>query len=203
MPRPHPKSLRESSRVRLPQRELEPDLVICEAPLHLVVNEIPFVTTMRTPGDDFELVCGLLFSEGLIQSSDDILSMERCAFRHDNNTIAINIRGEVDENLFRRGTLMNSACGVCGKTSIGFDIDRQASRKSVSFQQISSAMDALQTYQGLFSLTGSCHAAMLSDREGNPLCHFEDVGRHNAVDKCIGAAMRDQQQTKATILVVS
>jgi FdhD protein len=157
--------------------------------------------TMRTPGNDGELALGFLFTEGVIKNHDDIIQIQHsfiaCA-ENKENTIVIKLKADIEPNLrnAERNFYTTSSCGVCGKGSI-------SAIKTVSaFQQtacdrfaISSDMlyelpELLKKNQATFADTGGIHAAALFNKNGDLLLLREDVGRHNALDKLIGAALK-------------
>lgn len=177
------------------------DSVAVEEPLEIRVSGETFAVTMRTPGDDRELALGLLFSEGLIASVDDVSSVAHCARGDDPSprnvievTPAPGVFIDVDARApSRRGTLTTSACGVCGRRTID---DLLAARAplpdgaSVSASVLSSCVRALRTHQRLFGETGGCHGVGLFTFAGEHVVTFEDIGRHNAVDKVVGSQLR-------------
>jgi FdhD protein len=156
-----------------------------------------FVTTMRTPGNDEELVAGLLFAEGVLESREDLLGLERPVDPRIDPELRANVmiatlapdaqkRGEKLE----RGTVMGSACGVCGKTSIENVIPSDApplvSNLRIPPELLFALPGRLREGQSVFSKTGGLHAAGLFDEGGRLLALREDIGRHNATDKLVG-----------------
>jgi FdhD protein len=181
------------------------DLLAAEEPLGIRIGGQAVSLTMRTPGDDIDLTSGWLFSEGIVSSATDIASITicdgtRCGHgEHDDSTgnIAdVTLRpGLVPRPDQRRGFLTSSACGVCGKTSIGELLvpglyDLSADRSVVSAAVLATLPDALRSAQRVFERTGGLHAAGLFTVEGDVVAVREDVGRHNAVDKVVGWALR-------------
>lgn len=153
--------------------------------------------TMRTPGHDLELAAGFLLTEGIVQSVEQIADIRHCGpvvppgIR---NVVRVELKPEVLVDLARleRHFYTTSSCGVCGKTSIealevhqihGFARGRPVVEPGVVHQLPA----RLRRAQSVFEQTGGLHAAALFDEQGNLLCLREDVGRHNAVDKLIGA----------------
>ena len=155
---------------------------------------------MRTPGDDAELAVGFLFTEGIIQSAEQLASVEHCGAPAPEsglrNIIRVELKSGVDVDLGRlqRHFYMTSSCGVCGKasldalrvTGLGSPAD-----KRVTFRRdvIVALPDRLRTKQQEFIKTGGLHAAAVFDQVGELLFVKEDVGRHNAVDKVVGALL--------------
>jgi FdhD protein len=174
------------------------DDVVVEEPLEIRAAGETLAVTMRTPGYDRELAIGFLFAEGVIASRDDVSRVAHCG-RPDQegfgNTIdvapAAGAEFDVDRvSLTRRGTLTTAACGVCGRRSVQDVIDRctpLAAGPVVESSDVAAAMEKLRTFQPNFSRTGGIHAAAALDARLQPLAAFEDIGRHNALDKVVGA----------------
>jgi FdhD protein len=153
---------------------------------------------MRTPGSDFELTAGFLFSEGFISDRDDIERMsfcvgdESCAGGQEYNVVTVDLRPHVTLNphLLNRNFDVSSACGICGKASLDqverLGISKLSFDMTVPFATLVALPDGLRQSQGLFDSTGGLHAAGLFDQSGRLVALREDVGRHNAVDKLVG-----------------
>ncbi len=177
------------------------DAVIVEEPLAIRVSGDTLAVTMRTPGHDRELVLGFLWAEGVIASRDDVSAIAHCGRPGDEgfgNTIEVTpapgarlrLPEEANEGSVRRGTLTTAACGVCGRRSIDDLLERctrLSTAATMSGAAIEHAVEGLRARQPVFARTGGCHAASLVTLEGEHLVTFEDVGRHNAVDKVVGA----------------
>jgi len=197
------------------------DALAVEEPLEIRIRTrnragaTSFVTTMRTPGNDEELAAGLLFAEGVLQSREDLVGLERpvdprvAPELRANVMIAVlspeaHARGEKLE----RGTVMGSACGVCGKTSIENVIPSDA-RPLVSSLRIHPDVlfalpGSLREGQSVFSRTGGLHAAGRFDAEGRSRVLREDIGRHNATDKLVGFfLLRNELPLADSVLMVS
>lgn len=189
------------------------DAVVVEEPLEIRIDGDTFAVTMRTPGHDRELVLGLLLAEGIIRSAADVSSLAYCGKPEEpRNTMAVTL-GPLAEppidratgELVRRGTLVSSACGVCGRRSIDDLLARIPRRElpDVAPEALVQAMTALAGRQPIFAETGGAHAAALVV-DGAPVASFEDIGRHNAVDKVVGAQLlAGQLGARGRILVVS
>jgi FdhD protein len=184
------------------------DTMIGEEPLEIRVGHAgeprrPLAVTMRTPGDDLDLALGFLLTEGLIAEAGDVLTAQLCAGDNEPNTYNV-----VDVTLAphvpppdvdpARNFYTSSSCGVCGKASI--DAVRTRSRFDVAADQLSVAAkdlvampDRLRAGQQAFDRTGGLHAAGLFTAGGDLVCIREDVGRHNAVDKVVGWALRESR----------
>ena len=193
------------------------DDVVAEEPLEIRAQGETMAITMRTPGADRELAVGFLFAEGVIGSRDDVGRVSHCG-RPDQegfgNTIDVvpgpGVSLDIDRlSATRRGTLTTAACGVCGRRSVDDVIARCAplpvEPASIAATAIVSAVEGLRSRQPNFARTGGIHGAALHDADGNVLSAFEDIGRHNAVDKVVGALILAGRVpgTAAALLVVS
>jgi FdhD protein len=177
------------------------DLVIVEEPLEIRVAGDTLAVTMRTPGHDRELALGFLWAEGIVRALDEVGGVAHCNRGDDEdgrgNTIEVTPAPGArlclpDGEAGRRGTLMSSACGVCGRRSIDDLLARcvpVAEGGRLLRRVLLSAVAALRPTQRLFAATGGCHGAALFQLGGEHLATFEDVGRHNAVDKLIGSRL--------------
>ena len=184
------------------QRRSRSDRLATEEPLELrlAAPTRSLAVTMRTPGADFELAAGFLYSEGLVSDRADIRRMDYCqdgdvAADRRYNIVNVQLRQDLTVDLapLERHFYTTSACGVCGKTTIEALRLRHgaplAPGPQVSPEAIYGLPEQLQAAQGIFQLTGGLHAAALFDSEGQLLRVREDVGRHNALDKLVGAAV--------------
>lgn len=190
-----------------------PDTVAGEEPLEIRVGGEPFTTTMRTPGADIELVHGLLHAEGVITGRPDVRSARYCTGLGPDglNTYNVIEVGLADpaaaEGLRPRRQVTTSACGVCGAESI--DAITRAGRYALgpvvlTPETIRALPDRLRAQQRTFRTTGGVHAAGLADADGLIELVREDVGRHNAMDKVIGAALlADRLPLADRVLVTS
>ena len=179
------------------------DVVVSEEPLEIRLaaggNSRQLAVTMRTPGSDFELAAGFLFSEGVITHKDEITSITYCVDRDLDeeqryNVVNVRLRTEMLPDLpsLERHFTVNSACGVCGKASIDAVAQGVAPLTAgwtVTPDFISAMSGKLRRAQALFDQTGGLHAAALFSRDGALIEVREDVGRHNALDKLIGWAL--------------
>jgi FdhD protein len=180
-----------------------PDAVATEDPLEIRINDVPLAVTMRTPGDDDDLVLGFLLTEGILLDPDELAGIRRL----DGSRLSVELKEgvDVDPTRFQRNLFMSSSCGVCGKASIEA-VQLFASPPpefTVKQAVVASLTRRLGAQQPTFDVTGGLHAAGVFDLEGNTLAVREDVGRHNAVDKAIGVAARDRWPLSATLLAVS
>ena len=192
---------------------VERDELAAEEPLEIRVEGQPVAVTMRTPGDDLDLVAGFLMTEGVIDGWDDVRAMAHVRNPSDprDNTVDTVLASGVPAVRARsadRSFYASSSCGVCGKTTI----DRIFARiepvgpvpvDDPQLRLLHALPDRLRAAQATFERTGGLHAAGLFDGEGRLLLLREDIGRHNAVDKCIGAALRAELDLSRTLLLVS
>ncbi len=198
MPRPRSIDLTlvsewESGKVRRFQ-----DYLVGEEPLEIRVGEFPLSVTMRTPGHDLELAAGFLFTEGLIQSREQIASIEYAASskaQENGNVVRVELQAgkSLDLERTQRNFFAGSSCGICGKASIDSvrvrGIQPPNPELRIDPEVLCRLPDALREAQAIFGRTGGLHAAGLFDTQGNLLAQREDVGRHNAVDKIVGWAL--------------
>ncbi len=193
-------------------RSAAQDAVVVEEPLEVRLGSRSLLVTMRTPGDDGDLVRGLLYTEGLVPEPEDVTAVRECRDVPDEargNVMVVSLRRgvELDEERTVRAGLVSSGCGVCGKTTL--DAIQVATPAVAPGPVLSSKLllglpAALRPKQAVFASTGGLHAAALFDESGKLLSLKEDVGRHNAVDKVVGEAMRFGRLPLATsILLVS
>jgi FdhD protein len=184
-------------------RHARVDQVALEDPLEIRLRGTPLAVVMRTPGDDDDLVTGFLLTEGILLGPAEVTEVRRLdPSRVD---IALQAGLEVDPTRFQRNLFMSSSCGVCGKASIEAVqlFARPAAPFTVSPDIVARLTGELRRHQPAFDETGGLHAAGLFDLEGIPLAVREDVGRHNAVDKAIGAAAQLRWPLPPALLVVS
>ena len=189
-------------RVRNDSVSTEIDTLAIEEPLEIRLGFVEngklthkaISITMRTPGNDFELAAGFLFTEGILQSKNQISNIKHCGkFPNNQNTVRIDLTPEIviDFKKLERNFYTTSSCGVCGKSSIealttGAKKIEQVDLPQVSAETIHELPNKLRQLQTVFDETGGLHAAALFDVAGNLIELREDVGRHNAVDKLIG-----------------
>lgn len=192
-----------------------PDTVAVEEPLEVRLNGESFLVTMRTPGDDIDLIHGLLHSEGVLTEVGDVAVARYCDGAGPDglntyNVVDVQLRDGLapPEAGLRRNVLTSSACGICGTTSIDQVVQSSRFGLDLTFRVSSTVVldgpAQLRAQQRTFDKTGGLHAAGLMSSDGQMLCVREDVGRHNAVDKVIGWALRERRLPLfQTILCVS
>ncbi|ELR68929.1 Formate dehydrogenase chain D [Fulvivirga imtechensis AK7] len=196
-----------------------PDLVAVEEPLEIRIGygathqreQKAISVTMRTPGNDFELALGFLFTENIIAGYDQVVSIQYCANvgkqEERENVVRVELRPDVkiDFDKIERHFYTSSSCGVCSKTSIeaiktGCSIP--VSDLIITGDIVRQSPGQLREQQQVFEYTGGLHAAGLFDRNGNLVLMREDVGRHNALDKVLGACLAENKIPLADYFVM-
>jgi FdhD protein len=171
------------------------DYLAVEEPLEIRLGGINLSVTMRTPGDDEELVAGFLFSEGIIASADDIDVIARYRGADgdpdDGNVMNVLLKGDmrVAKDWLRRNFVASSSCGLCGKATIDAiraTLPPVQSDIVISVDRLNRLGAMMHDAQSTFEKTGGLHAAGLFEADGRMIVLREDIGRHNAVDKVIG-----------------
>jgi FdhD protein len=176
----------------------QPDQLIVEEPLEIQLDGVLVSTTMRTPGQDFELAAGFCFTEGLLAGA----SVRQCrycgtgsAVDSEFNVVTVETGGQAPPPRPRL-TTTTSACGMCGTTAIDDLRERlHALPPSEPFplEVLTRVPETVTSTQRLFDATGAVHAAVVFDRTGTPVLTREDIGRHNAVDKVVGRLLLDDR----------
>lgn len=195
-------------RINNDKRSEADDLLASEEPLEIRIgygtsnerHQKNISVTMRTPGNDFELALGFLFTEGIIKDKNDITQIKYCTEANTKENNQNIVRAELKENIeldfkkLERNFYTTSSCGVCGKASI--DAIRTECKLITDNEELRinkyllfSLPDRLREEQKVFEHTGGLHACALFNSKGELLLLREDVGRHNALDKLIGAAL--------------
>ena len=174
------------------------DLLAVEEPLEIRIGERPVSITMRTPGREFDLAAGFLFTEGILLEREQIQSIRYTQpngnSRQAHNSVTVELKPEVEIDLtgLERHFYTTSSCGVCGKTSIEAVEAKGCAvlarnGPAISSSTIHALPDTLRRSQAVFDRTGGLHASALFDDCGKLIDLREDVGRHNALDKLIGS----------------
>lgn len=184
------------------------DELVVEAPLQININNESYTVVMRTPGNDQDLVLGLLYAEDIYKNSlpipFEIIEEKSKIPSIVNVTIAPNILGKGYLN--KRTLLSVSSCGICGKQQLE-DIkvsgDKIEQKIFFSSENLLKMFAPLQKKQETFKKTGGSHAAGIFNHQFKLLASREDIGRHNAVDKCIGSLLKKQQLKSGMYLLVS
>lgn len=182
--------------------------VAVEAPVNILYGNLPYAVMMATPSDLEDFVAGFSLTEGIVRSVDEIRSIA-VAPRQDSIVVTVDLApGRFREHLARRRNLSGrTSCGLCGVEALA-DLPsaqaRAAVARPIAPAAIGAALSALERQQPLHRLTRSVHAAAWCDRNGAILAVREDVGRHNALDKLIGARLRaDDDASDGFVLVTS
>lgn len=199
-----PVAIRPVWRTRGETAETVDDHVVVEEPMEIRLGSTAIAVLMRTPGDDDDLIRGFALTEGIALAPEEIARVEDLGEGRHELVLADGV--DVDPERFRRNLYATSSCGVCGKASI--DAVRVAARRAepgvvVAPDVISALPRLLATAQPAFDLTGGIHAAAAFSPEGELLAVREDIGRHNAVDKVIGAVARGDWPLTGRVLFVS
>ena len=171
------------------------DALAVEEPLEIRVGGKSISVTMRTPGNDFELAAGFLFSEGIVSHPNEIACITRMTDGSP-NIVVVTLSHEAGTKplVVQRAFVMTSACGLCGKASLAALASNRCpvlppQATTFDARLLHGLPDALRLRQSVFDRTGGLHAAALFDSRGRLESLHEDVGRHNAVDKLIGDAL--------------
>lgn len=182
------------------------DVLAIEETLRISINDVPFTITMRSPGHEEELVTGLLFTEGIYRSAH-MPEMEVTEKNRDGVITAMNIRIPENDLLKTfegsRSIASASSCGLCGKTELEELIEQTPRSFTMQPSLIALCFEQVGKQQLAFQRSGGTHAAGAFTRNGEVLCVREDIGRHNAVDKVIGALIRAGKLHEADGMTVS
>ncbi|MCH2646723.1 MAG: formate dehydrogenase accessory sulfurtransferase FdhD [Candidatus Thalassarchaeum sp.] len=189
---------RPSIKVENGKSSRRPDSVSVESALSIAINKSgethELGLTMRTPGDDHDLVVGFLHSEGVIESLGCISSIESA---DDRVIVRLEESTKFNPDELTRRTTMTSSCGICGKDSISNLLHIHGPELTNDFSithiDVGKAVLGLRTMQSTFDLTGGSHACGRANIEGTIIDAKEDIGRHNAMDKLIGAAIKNEE----------
>ncbi|GAB2546255.1 formate dehydrogenase accessory sulfurtransferase FdhD [Nocardia heshunensis] len=178
-----------------------PDTLAVEEPLEIRTGGQSLTVTMRTPGADIDLIHGFLYAEGIIDSAEDIVTARYCAGTDENgqntyNVLDVQLRNPTP--ITPRPFLTNSSCGLCGKTALDEVQTRlrhpiPSGTPRIDVDTLAKLPTELRSRQQVFDATGGLHGAGLFTADGEALAVREDIGRHNAVDKLIGWAMRENR----------
>lgn len=187
----------------------EYDLAVEEL-LEIYIDDSPYAITMRLPGDDINLVTGYLFTEGIISSRKDIAAIRHCESIPGKRRVLVylapNGSGNMIDHKTRREYLSTSSCGMCGKSrpdEIFCESPPVRAFHRISLGDILKLKDMFEARQTIFPLTGSTHSASIFGCGQNLLAFAEDIGRHNAFDKVIGALANRDETKEAFMAIVS
>lgn len=178
--------------------------------LEIYIDGSPYAITMRLPGDDINLAAGFCFTEGIIESSDDLMSIKYCDAVPGERRVLVYLkrkpRAQSGGRKERPEYVSKSSCGLCGKScadEIYGDIEPVESFHRISPSDILVLKDLFETKQTVFPLTGATHSASIFNCEQRLLAFSEDIGRHNAFDKAIGTLLRQGNMHEAFLAIVS
>lgn len=182
------------------------DALAIEHPLSISINGQPFTLTMHTPGHEDDLIRGLFFAEGVYKTREGQLNSEVVETSDEGFLSKVNVSIPLEEmdtsQLNKRNLLSVASCGICGKTELGFASSQPLSREEglESFENMFRWMGEKQMG---FSLSGGLHAAAIFNKQHELMVIREDIGRHNAVDKCVGALLNQGGLNQGRYLLVS
>lgn len=183
------------------------DNLVIEAPLQININDEPYTVVMRTPSNDIELIRGLLFAEDIYKKKENFTYK---IVKNEAFSTIINIKTSIDElgkgYLNKRTLLSVSSCGICGKKEledIELSGDALQNTQQISQAEIQEMYLQMQSKQATFRLSGGSHACAIFNTNKQLLTIKEDIGRHNAVDKCIGKLLINNNLKEAKIMLVS
>ncbi len=181
------------------------DGLIIEEALSILINGEPLTVTMQTPGNEFELTRGLLFTEGIFKRRNEDFSFEIIEKNKLGHITSVNVQLNENEKsaISKRSLLSVAACGICGKTELNFVEGRLNTSVEFSPENIFAMFETMRRKQRAFDASGGCHAASVFSSVNQMLSIMEDVGRHNAVDKVIGDLLHKKQLHEAKYLLVS
>ncbi len=212
-------SFSETEIYKFPESQKTTDVLAIEEPLEIRLGfhengkftHKAISITMRTPDHDFELAAGFLFTEGILQNASQIVDIKHCGKIGEGftNTVRVDLLSgvKIDFKRLERNFYTTSSCGVCGKSSIEAlhtGVKNVSSSLKIKADLIHQLPEILRQSQTVFDATGGLHASALFDSDGNLDIVREDVGRHNALDKVIGAKfLEDKMPLSDSVLLVS
>ena len=184
------------------------DNLAIEHPLSVLINGEAFTLTMQTPGNELELIRGLLFSEGIYKKKQGEFNYNIIEKSKENFISKVNLTiplEDMDQSLLNKRNLLSVAsCGICGKTELnlpGGELEsNELDLKLIKFQEM---FESMRLHQNTFEISGGSHAAAVFNADFQLMTIMEDIGRHNAVDKCIGALLNKGVLGQAKYLLVS
>ncbi|MFN5620010.1 MAG: formate dehydrogenase accessory sulfurtransferase FdhD [Flavobacteriales bacterium] len=184
------------------------DALTIEQPLAIAINDEPFTLTMQTPGDELDLAYGLLLTEGVFKKGAALPPIDIKEKSAEGFISGLNVRIEAsalrDVQLNKRSLLSVASCGICGKTELDLPKGRvEAASSRPDIATIDRMFEIMQAGQSAFLSSGGCHAAAAFNASFELMVLREDIGRHNAVDKVIGALLTQGKLSDARFLLVS
>lgn len=187
---------------------VEMDSIVVEAPLQISINNEPYTVVMRTPGQDIELVRGLLYAEDIYKGEAPLQAELLPSEVKNHDIIHISIpKDSLGKGYLNKRTLLSvSSCGICGKQdleSVEVSGNPLPHQKKIAYSNLEVWFKRMKSKQGVFEKTGGLHAMMVLDQDGEILTIKEDIGRHNALDKAIGDLLEKNVIKQAHCLMVS
>ncbi len=184
------------------------DELVVEAPLQININGEPYTVVMRTPGNDFDLIRGLLYAEDIYKKEQNlhysILEKDKSVPKIINVDIS---KHDLGKGYLNKRTLLSvSSCGICGKQQLedlNIEDDQLEEKLLFSSENLFKMFEALKEEQKTFHKTGGSHAAAIFNEDHQLLTIKEDIGRHNAVDKCVGSLLVENNLRQGKYLLVS
>lgn len=184
------------------------DTLVIEAALQININTEPYTVVMRTPGDDKELIRGLLFAEDIYKSNNN--TTVEIIENRDNGFSIVNVtipKNKLGKGYLNKRTLLSvSSCGICGKQKIedlSFKGEKLIPNFNFDIQKLEKMFSEMRNQQETFEISGGSHAAAIFDKNYEMLTLKEDIGRHNAVDKAIGHLLNLNKLSNSKCLLVS
>jgi FdhD protein len=184
------------------------DKLAVEVALRIAVNQVPFTVTMQTPGNEKNLVRGLLFTENIIRDASWVPVLEICERNSNGCITAVNVSISPELVLAdfsgKRNVISSSSCGLCGKTSLeDLNSGLVQNQDLLKVERVNDMFLKMRQHQKDFKQSGGTHAAGAFGIDGVLLSVQEDIGRHNAVDKVIGELLITGKLSRAKCLTVS
>ncbi len=187
---------------------LEEDSIVIEAPLQISINHEAYTVVMRTPGNDIELIRGLLYAEDIYKGQKPLDYNKEPSDVKNHDVVNVLIpEDEIGKGYLNKRTLLSvSSCGICGKQdleSIEVSGDSLKGNHQIQYQHIEKWFLFMKSKQLVFQETGGLHAMMVLNKNGDVLSVKEDIGRHNAMDKAVGDLLETHKIKEAHCLLVS
>jgi len=192
----------------LPEKTFE--MLAQENVLQIKINGRAYSITMCSPSNNIILSVGLLYTEGILRKTSDIISITEESDEQNKQVLSVNVNVHTEalegKNLWNRSIASSASCGICGKTEI-YDIYHKSqsleTTEKLDITRVPELLKEMRSHQSTFDETGGTHSAALFGIDGTMLSIQEDIGRHNAVDKTIGELFLSGTLPKADILAVS
>ncbi|MEN9333641.1 MAG: hypothetical protein RLY35_821 [Bacteroidota bacterium] len=178
------------------------DALVVESPLIIVLNDEPFTVTMQTPGNELELALGLLITEGILSYKNTTSFKHELKLSETESSIRFHLDPTTYSIANKRSLMSIAACGICGKTDWKVP-EGERINNNENKPLLENGFETMFKNQQAFHASGGLHAASIFDGHQKLLSIHEDIGRHNAVDKCIGDLFLKQQLPQAEWLLVS